>query len=51
MIQEIDILESPIQILYLPDALADPDTCILSSFLSPLNQQVDEYNNTILELL
>ena len=31
--------------------VADPDKCIRSSFPSPLNQRVDNYNNTILDLL
>lgn len=51
MIQAIDRIESTIQYLYPPEVLADPDKCIRSSFLSPLNQRVDDYNNTILDLL
>src|SRR6266705_1385978 len=51
IIQEIDSIESTIQNLYLPEVLANPNKCIQSSFLSPLNQQVDEYKNTILDLL
>ena len=51
MIQEIDSIESSMQYLHPPDLLAVPDKCMPSSLLSPLNQRVDEYDNTILDLL
>lgn len=44
-IQELDSIKSTIQYLYPPEVLADPDKCIRSSFLSPLNQQANGYNN------
>ena len=51
MIQGTDCIQSSIQYLYPSDVLTDPDKCIRSSFLSPLNLRVDEYNDTILDLL
>ena len=52
MIQEIDSIQSSIHSVPAPtEALADPDRCFRNSFLSPLNLRVNEYNNTILDLL
>ena len=51
MIQETDCIQSSIQYLYPSDVLADPDKCIRTSFLSPLNQRVDGDNDTILDIL